>query len=259
MKALWATAIISIALVSAAGAETPTNIPAPLVVELSGTRLTIAPSLQDDGPAAIVSSGHDSFTVPVGRLDVSTDFPNLALMTKVFRDYLFIETDDRSTAWRSDRLNVFAIRAGRLVHLGDVVAEQPHLNTGTGPAGLDGRFVDIDDQLETNEVTLHIDAPRVWVFLKENHSKLVYNPTLCWPANAPTYDDAARSVRPDLWKLPEQAAATVLQMLVIDKYCGHHDALVADMSVSRAGLAHPLYEKVIAALRKMQVGKRPTY
>jgi hypothetical protein len=230
-----------------------------LDVELDGHQVSITPSVDEaHGKFATVRAGAARFAVPAGSLLPDPDaLPDVKAAATVKDGYLSIEFNNGGNGWRSETRTVFAFRHGSLVRLGVALPDTAPLQGEQALARASGLFLDIDDQLETNGLTAHFDAPGVVVALREQDGRLVYDPSWCWRLNAPHYAEDVEKLTARQAKTWQDLSAAFLSMAVIDKYCGRTAALRADFLHARANLPYWDYRLLVAAVLKLEVGRRP--
>jgi hypothetical protein len=188
---------------------------------------------KDDLPLAKVTFGLMSFTVPLG---ISPDagfalIPPVSNMVKRISVYLFLDSNEEQEEWRSFRENVFVMRSGQLSHVG-VVTGTNDTPTGAGRSFVDGRFLDVDNQLEDNSFTSVAQAPVLWDAFLEKNSRFVYDPSQCWALNRRDYyDDLVHADQLEQRNLSEndqryKLAPLLLALTVTDKYCSRSTKLI---------------------------------
>ncbi len=230
----------------------------PLNIELDGHQVSITPGVDAArGKFAIVRSGAPSFTVQAGDAEPDPDaLPDIKAAASVKDGYLSIHFNNGGNGWRSQTRTVFAFRHGSLVRLGVALPDTEPLEGAEAEARASGLFLDIDDQLETNGLTAHFDAPGVAIALQEQNGRLVYDPGWCWRLNAPHYAEDVDKLTTRQAKTWQDISAAFLSMAVIDKYCGRTAALRADFLHARANLPYWDYRLLVSAVLKLEVGRR---
>jgi hypothetical protein len=262
----WLTALTLMlsfmALADNAAAQGPSAKMAPLAIELSNRTLTIVPGAGPHGPIATVKLADQSFTVPMGSVieawHGSSD-PKAATHSE--GEYLFIDSYNGGNGWRSQKRNIFAIRNGELVRLGDIASDidgvPPELKRQLHDAQ---RFLDVDDQLETNRLTSHAGAPSILVALNEQDGKLTYDPAWCWRLNAAEYKNQAdRLAATALAPASSATAEAWLSVAVIDKYCSRVAQLRHDLNGAGASLPSGDYHTLLSLIDKLHAGRRPDH
>ena len=140
--------------------------------------------------------------------------------------YLFVPTSCGSgNAWRCDIMQIFMMSNDRLIKVGEAEIDTDKEEYKVG------KFHDIYDKLESNDLTCHADAPGFDIVMYENNGTMVANLTETWEKNQERYkenqsllagiarDSNAVSVD-DLTKLPP-----LLYNSVLSKYCQKQDDL----------------------------------
>lgn len=95
--------------------------------------------------------------------------------------YVFVRTScGGGNRWRCTREEVFRVRNGHLVHLGSVFA-RPDDPPGSSFQG--GRFVDLYNKFEMNDLTGHADAPAPWLVLYEKRGRFCVDVPGTWQKN----------------------------------------------------------------------------
>lgn len=101
--------------------------------------------------------------------------------------YLFIKQRCSGTAWRCVVDQVFALRSGKLIHMGEV--ESSACQT-VGCAYVDGLFADLFDAMPVNPVTGRADAPPLRVLRVAEGGGLATSTEKTWAANGEQYKAA---------------------------------------------------------------------
>lgn len=79
--------------------------------------------------------------------------------------YLFVRTScGGGNRWRCSREEIFRIIDGHLIHVGSAFARYDDI---TGSSFKNGRFLDIYNNFEMNDLTGHAGAPAIWLALYE--------------------------------------------------------------------------------------------
>jgi hypothetical protein len=255
---LWAVPVHAAGHQARAQSAAPLSA-APLDVELDGHQVSITPGVDEvHGKFATVRAGAQRFNVPAGDAMLDPDtMPDVKAEATVKDGFLSIHFNNGGNGWRSGTRTVFAFRHGSLVRLGVALPDTEPLEGAEAQARADGLFLDIDDQLESNGLTAHFNAPGVDVALKEQDGRFVYDPDWCWRLNAPHYAEDVEKLTTSQAKTWQDMSAAFLSMAVIDKYCGRTAALRADFLHARANLPYWDYRLLVAAVLKLEVGKRP--
>jgi hypothetical protein len=173
--------------------------------------------------------------------------------------YLFVRTDcGGGNAWRCSREQVFASRAGRLVHLGDVrVADEVF---SLGASFRDGMFVDIYDKLEDNDLTSHGMAPAIRLIRRERRNQLSVSLNDTWEANAAAYAanlDAIRTAAAGRAIQPDGLRAAVLFNAALARYCRRAPESAMMAQVARDRLDNDERRRLNAALAQVVSGETP--
>lgn len=105
--------------------------------------------------------------------------------------YLFIRQRCSGMAWRCVVDQVFALRSGKLVHLGEV--ESSACQT-VGCSYVDGSFADLFDAMPVNPVTGRPDAPPLRIVRVVEGEVLVASMDKTWAANDAQYKSAVACI-----------------------------------------------------------------
>ncbi len=152
--------------------------------------------------------------------------------------YLFVpESTGGGNAWRVSREHVLAIRAGHLVHLGEILAGEH----GPGSGYEAGYFGDVYDKFELNELTDHASAPWFQVFSREKDGGLTVDLEYTWQQDAAQFAKTSAEIRgktapgssPD-WR--RFVGADILSNAVLAKYCRRDAELKETMRIAEAEL-----------------------
>jgi hypothetical protein len=152
--------------------------------------------------------------------------------------YLFVpESTGGGTAWRVSREHVFALRAERLAHVGEVLAG----GDAPGSGYEDGCFADIYDKFEMNDLTDHASAPGVLMYSRDKDGSLVVDMDYTWEQNCERFAESmaqiARATRAS--SKPEEGwhmVADILSNAVTAKYCRRAAELKQMMRIAEARL-----------------------
>jgi len=95
--------------------------------------------------------------------------------------YVFVRTScGGGNRWRCNREEVFRVRNGHLVHLGSVFVRS---DDRFGSSFQNGRFVDLYNKFEMNDLTGHADAPAPWLVLYEKRGRFCVDVPGTWQKN----------------------------------------------------------------------------
>jgi hypothetical protein len=242
---LSATAALIVGL-----APGPAPAAGPIVVALEGGTVEVRP--EPGKRRAVVKFGGQTMTVPAGA---PSSPKTVVASIGAKAGYLFIDRSNESNAWRGRIEQVFKIEGGKLVRLGAVAGKTEEEAPKPGYALEDGRFLDIDDQLEGNALTSHAEAPGIWVALREEAGRLVYDPTQCWTLNEKTYADNAEELKKPQQEESFDPAALFLAQAVIDTYCERTAERAADLAAAKSRLKPKEYKTMVGVLGTLRVGK----
>jgi hypothetical protein len=139
--------------------------------------------------------------------------------------YLLVPTScGGGNAWRCDIMHVYCIVDNRLKNVGEASID-------TNGEHDDGRFVDIYDKLESNNLTSHAEAPGFSIILYDSNGTFAANLTETWEENQSRYSEnksilesLSNKKNPQLIEDYEKLPPLVFNS-VLCKYCQRQDEL----------------------------------
>jgi hypothetical protein len=172
--------------------------------------------------------------------------------------YLLVPTScGGGNAWRCDIMQVFMVSNDHLIRVGEATIDADKEEHE------DGKFHDIYDKLEVNDLTCHADAPGFGIVMYEIDGKMVVNLKETWEENQEMYkenqsllDSIARDSNgvsvDDLTKLPP-----LLDNSVLSKYCQRQDDLNRCGLLASLLLDHALKAKLDSTISLVIPGELP--
>jgi hypothetical protein len=199
-----------------------------------------------------VSYGGRSFMFGTLLIAVADRDQALAMLRRTigWKDgYLFVRQEcGGGNMWRCDVDQVFAVRDGRLIHIGEQLGGRR--DQGPGAWFREGYFTDVYDRFESNDLTSHAGAPSFTVYMKEKHGTFVVDLTRTWAGNRNAFkrdrDEiprVARNQEMDPRARAETLASLLLHNALLERYCLKPRLLVRTMR-NAARLLPPGKEKV---------------
>jgi hypothetical protein len=139
--------------------------------------------------------------------------------------YLFVRQEcGGGNMWRCNVDQVFALRNGRLLHIGEQLGGRRDL--GVGALFRDGYFTDVYDRFESNALTSHAGAPSFTIYMKEKNGAFVVDLTRTWTRNREAFkrdrDEIPRVARNrgmDPRARAEMLASLLLHNTLLERYC----------------------------------------
>ena len=213
-----------------------------------------------------IERGNDRFRISTsiyGAKDQDEAISVLKRVTGWKEGYLFVREDcGGGNAWRCDLDHVFAIRQGRLNHLGEVAAGMPW-DSLVGKYK-DGYFTDIYNKFEINDLTSHAHAPGMTLFLQEKGGHLQVNLEYTCLQNREVFMEDAAKIAGNRGKefADENSRAVylippILSNAVYAKYCRRGTELSHIMRVAKSVLTKHELQKFLAILAQVVPGEKP--
>ena len=146
--------------------------------------------------------------------------------------YLFVRTScGGGSAWDCHLEEIFALRNGRLIHVGNTIVSH---DGELGSSFLDGYFVDIYDKLEMNDLTGHAGAPEIVLILQENNGHFCADIQRTWERNISVFEEnqlLIRSAISSKSEMPEVERNRTIEALLFNttlaRYCNKSDQVEA--------------------------------
>ncbi|HEX5464823.1 MAG TPA: hypothetical protein VFW88_08925 [Burkholderiales bacterium] len=178
--------------------------------------------------ALTVSHGGRSFTFRTLLIAVADRHQALAVLRQTigWKDgYLFVRQEcGGGNRWRCDVDQVFALRDGRLIHIGEQLGGRRE--QGPGAFFHDGYFTDVYDRFESNDLTSHAGAPSFTIYIKENNGSFVVDLTRTWAGNRDAFKRdrneiprVAQNHEMDPRTRAETLASLLLHNAILARYC----------------------------------------
>lgn len=175
-----------------------------------------------------VSHGGRSFTFSTLLIAVADRDQALAVLRRTIGwkgGYLFVRQEcGGGNMWRCDVDQVFALRDGRLIHIGEQLGGRR--DQGPGAWFHAGYFTDVYDRLESNDLTSHAGAPSFTIYMKEKNGTFVVDLTRTWAGNRDAFkrdrDEiprVARNHEMDPRARAETLASLLLHNAILARYC----------------------------------------
>lgn len=170
--------------------------------------------------------------------------------------YLFVRLEcGGGNAWRFNREQVFALRQGRLVHIGEILGGQRDEKPGRYYE--DGWFIDLYDKFELNSLVGHAFAPGITLHERVVFDHLEVDLKRTWLENQKDFDDNTlrfSGVEPgdEL-----EDIQPLLHNAVIAKYCRRDDELQAVLGLAKAHLDRDRLQRLIKIPSEVVPGELP--
>ncbi len=175
-----------------------------------------------------VSHGRRTFIFKTVLIAVADRDQALAVLRRTIGwkgGYLFVRQEcGGGNMWRCDVDQVFALRDGRLIYIGEQLGGRR--DQGPGAWFCDGYFTDVYDRFESNNLTSHAGAPSFTIYMKERNGTFVVDLTRTWAGNRDAFkrdrDEiprVARNHEMDPRARAETLASLLLHNALLERYC----------------------------------------
>jgi hypothetical protein len=146
--------------------------------------------------------------------------------------YLFVREEcGGGNAWRCNLEHIYKIVDKHLIYIGATYAGE---SDTPGSSYQNGVFIDIYDKLEINTLTGHVDAPGLWLVIKEKNGKMVVDLDQTWIRNKKDYDTNQSEIQAGLKKKTNSfyLLSPLLFNAVLAKYCAKKDQLKTSVKIA---------------------------
>lgn len=171
--------------------------------------------------------------------------------------YLFVRQEcGGGNAWRCAVDQIFALRHGRLVRIGEQLGGSR--NQAPGSSYRNAHFVDVYDRLESNDLTSHAGAPWFRIYMIERNAHLEADLPFTWRMDRHRYDanrrelarvERDRSIDPRA--RDEVIASLLLHNAALARYCRQPDRLAATEREAKRLLSderYRVFQRLVASV-----------
>ncbi|MGH8801248.1 MAG: hypothetical protein ACREX6_02995 [Casimicrobiaceae bacterium] len=177
--------------------------------------------------------------------------------------YLFARQEcGGGNAWRCNVDQIFALRSGRLIRVGEQIGGQRSQAPGT--AYRNGHFVDVYDRLEINDLTSHAGAPWFRIYLVDHDGILVADLPFTWRNDLRHFESSRRElarIERDPKLDPRARHETIVSLLLhnaaLARYCRHPDALAQTEREAKRLLTPEVYVTFQRIIASVEPGEMP--